>query len=354
MSSTDYDKLRADAEEQVANELAEITDPFERRRLAEEIRDQAHMELSLLSEERKQLIASAALYEPQDLLYRRFGISRLQMRRLAMDVLLGGLGDRDDWVIPPRYPADREQAALDAGVPHPDNVVDEAAKIAARYEAAEARRGAAIAHLEDAYEEARTAGGRYNVGAVDRPDFDAIRQAAREEVTKEFEALTLSDEERLRRAAEVVDREEETITDLLPKRDAAVSSLAFYTTARGVYFSAGVNRNACNRILVRALKLPRDSEPPKRADQPAAARAARVKFVKNAERTLPEIAKEYEAAKARQAAATKIRDAAILTMHAAPYGWSRGQIAEAIDRDEKVVSRVIAPDDNADRRYHPA
>ncbi|MET9528202.1 hypothetical protein [Streptomyces coeruleorubidus] len=347
MSGIDYDELRADAEAQVADELAEIKDPFERRRLAEEIRDQAHMELSLLADERKQLIAAAALYEPQDLLYQRFGISRLQMRRLAMDVLLGGLGDREEWVIPPRYPENRQQAARDAGVPHPDNVVEEAAKIAARYETAEARRDAAVAHLEDAYEAVRTVGGRFHVGPLDRPDFATIRQAAREEVTKEFAALNVSDEERLRRAAEAVDREEEKIAELLPKRDAAVCSLAFYTTARGVYFSTGITRTAVNRVLARALKLPRDTEPPKRADQPAAARAARVKFIKNADRKLPEIAKEYEAAKARQSAAIEIRDAAIRTMHAAPYGWTPPQIAEVIDRDPKAVRRVVSPDQNS-------
>ncbi|MGA5411623.1 hypothetical protein ACPCSC_30750 [Streptomyces lavendulocolor] len=347
MSSIDYDKLRADAEEQVAAELAEISDPFERRSLAEEIRDQAHMELSLLADERKQLIAAAALYEPQDLLYQRFGISRLQMRRLAMDVLLGGLGDREGWVLPPRYPANRQEAARDAGVPYPDDVVEKAAKIAARYETAEARRDAAVAHLEDAYEAVRTAGGRFHVSPLERPDFTVIRQAARKEVEKEFNALDVSDEERLRRAAEAVDQEEERIAELLPQRDAAACSLAFYTTARGVYFSAGISRTAFKRVLARALKLPRDAEPPKRADQPAAARAARVKFIKNADRELPGIAKEHEAAKARQAAAIEIRDAAIRTMAGAGYGWTPPQIAEVIDRDPKVVRRVLDPEQNS-------
>ncbi|MGW0757119.1 hypothetical protein ACWD1Y_11625 [Streptomyces sp. NPDC002814] len=342
--SIDYDKLRADAEAQVADELAEIKDPFERRSLAEEIRDQAHMELSLLADERKQLIASAALYEPRDTLHAQLGISRLQMRRLAMDVLLGGLGDRERHMSPPRWPGDRAQAARDAGVPHPENVVEEAVKIAARYEAAEARRNAAVAHLEDAYEAVRTAGGRFHVGPLERPDFATIRQNARTSIVKRFARLEVSAEELLRRAAEAVDRQEEQLAELLPQRDAAACSLAFYTTARGVYFSAGITRTAFNRVLARALKLPRDAELPKRADQPAAARAARVKFIKNADRKLPEIAKEYEAAKARQAAAIEIRDEAIRTMAGAGYGWTPPQIAEAIDRDPKVVRRVLDPD----------
>ncbi|AWI32620.1 hypothetical protein [Streptomyces tirandamycinicus] len=343
MSSTDYAKLRAAAKAEVNAELAEVKDPFERRTVAEEIRDQAHMELASRRSEWQQLIAAAALYEYAPQLHERFGITRTHLKRLAMSELLGGL---EDPVSPPSWPADRAKAAADAGIPHPKNVVDQAAAVAERYEYAEARRGAALAHLEAAHEAVRTAGGRVAVEALERPDFDAIREQARKEIVEEFAKLAVSPEERLRRAAEAVDQAEEEAATLLPERDAAVCSLAFYTTARGVYYSAGINRNSLKRVLTRALGLPRDSEPPKRADQPAAARAAGVPFLEDAASTLPDIAKEYEAAQARRSAAIEIRDAAIRVMHAAPYSWSRTQIAEAIDRDPKVVARVVAPAEN--------
>ncbi|MFJ5142994.1 hypothetical protein [Streptomyces sp. NPDC088707] len=348
MSSIDYDALRAAAEAEVSEELAKVTDPHERRALAEEIRDQAHMELSLLKAERQQLIAAAAWYEYHPHLHEEFGIGRLSLRRLAMAELLGGFEDREDVLNPPRWPEDRVKAARKAGIPQPPaDVIAQAAQVAARYEAAEARRDAAVAQLEDTYDAVRTAGGRVTVSALERPDFEAIRQAARTELAEEFDRLDASDEERLRRAADAVDQAEETMAKLLPKRDAAVSSLSAYTTARGVYYSAGVNRNSHTRILARALGLPRDSDPPKRAELPAAARAARVKFIKNADKQLPKIAQEYEAAKARQAAAIEIRNEMIGIMHGAPHEWTRSQIAEAIDRDPKIVARVVAADENS-------
>ncbi|MBV1940840.1 hypothetical protein KUF83_30360 [Streptomyces sp. BV286] len=346
MSSTDYDKLRADAKAEVNDELGKVKDPAQRREVAEEIRDQAYMELSMLKAERQRLIAAAALYEYEPQLHEKFGIGRTQVKRLAMDALTGGLDGRDGWINPPSWPANRAEAARKAGVPHPKNATSRAVKIAARYEAAEARRDTALAHLEDVYEELRTVGGRSNVPALARPDFAAIRDQARRGVLEEFAKVAVSDEARLRLVGEFVDQEEEKVADLLPKRDAAVCSLAFYTTARGVYYSAGISRNAMNRILARALGLPRDAKLPDRTKQPAAARAAGVRFVKNAEQQLPDIATEYEAAKARQAAAIEIRDTAIRVMHAAPYGWTPPQIAEAIDRDPKVVRRVVSPDEN--------
>ncbi|MFF0754346.1 hypothetical protein [Streptomyces sp. NPDC004267] len=347
MSSIDYDKICADAEAEVADELDGVTDPQERRAYAEEIRDQAYMEISLLADERRQLFAAAALYEYFPQMHELFGISRSHLRRLTMYYLRGGLS-REEQHNPPRWPADRAQAARDAGLPHRENAVEEATKIAVRYKSADARRSAALAYLEDAEEAIRVAGGRrIVVDKLERPDFEAIRTAARNELAKEFADLDVSDEERLRLAADAVDQAEEIMAELLPKRDAAVASLSFYTTARGVYYSAGVLRNSVTRILARALGLPRGAEPPKRAEQPDAARAARVRFIKDADRQLPKIATEYEAAKARHAAAIEIRNAMILVMHGAPHGWTRSQIAEAIDRDPKVVARVVAPDENS-------
>ncbi|MEU7228865.1 hypothetical protein [Streptomyces chrestomyceticus] len=340
--TTDYEQLRQKAQDEVNEELASVKDPFERRAAAEEIRDQAYMELSALKEERKALIASAALYEYTPQLHERFGIKRLQMKRLAMDVLRG-LKGRENWIKPPEWPADRAKAARRARIPHPDNVVEQAEKIAARYEYAEALRDTAVTHLEAAHEAVRLAGGRVKIPALERPDFDAIREEARDEVMRQFAKLIVGPEELLRTAAEAVDRAEEDAADLLVERDAAMNSLSFYTTARGVYYSAGISRQGMAAAQRRALKLPRDAKLPPRAEQPAAARAAGVKFIEDAAKELPQIAAAYEAAEARRAAAIEIRDEAVRVLHAAPYAWSRARLAEAIGRDHKVVDRAVAP-----------
>lgn len=340
MSSTDYTKIRTEARAEVDAELAEVTDPRERLTLAEEIRDQAFMEMSMLKEERQQLVASAALYEYAPDLHQKFGIARTHLRRLTMTLLHDNL-DREEQINPPSWPADRAEAARNAGLPHHKNVVQKAAAICARYEGAAARRSAAIAHLEDAGEVLRTAGGRVHVDPMERPDFATIREEARKAMVDELTAVDAPPEDRLRRAAEAVDLWEEKVAELLPKRDAAMCTLAFYTTAPGVYYSAGINRNACNRVLARILNVPSVADLPKRDKQPAAARAAGVPFVKNAERKLPKIAREYEAAKARQAAAIQVRNELIPVMNAEPYGWGPLRIAEAIDRDDKIVRRIL-------------
>lgn len=346
MSSIDFTKIRTEARAEVDTELAKVSDPRERRTLAEEIRDQAFMEMSMLKEERQQLVASAALYEYAPDLHEKFGIARTHLRRLTMTLLHDDL-DRDEQINPPRWPADRAKAAQQAGLPHHKDVVQQAAAICARYEEAAARRSAAIAHLEDAGEVLRTAGGRVHVDPMERPDFPAIREEARKAMLDELAAVDGGPEDRLRLAAEAVDVWEEKVAELLPKRDAAMCTLAFYTTAQGVYYSAGINRNACNRVLARVLKVPGVADLPKRDKQPAAARAAGVRFVKNAERKLPKIAQEYEAARARHAAAIQVRNRMIPVMNADPYGWGPLRIAEAIDRDDKIVRRVLAVSEEA-------
>ncbi|MGW3823383.1 hypothetical protein ACWEAF_13940 [Streptomyces sp. NPDC005071] len=82
---------------------------------------------------------------------------------------------------------------------------------------------------------------------------------------------------------------------------------------------------------------------PPRPEQPDAARAAGVRFVKNAAEELPQIAMECEAAEARHSAAVEIRDAAILVLNAEPYGWTLTRIGEFIDRDVSVVHRIVNP-----------
>ncbi|MFI9052444.1 hypothetical protein [Streptomyces sp. NPDC053427] len=340
MSSTiNYDKLRAGASAEVDRELAGINDPFQRRIHAEELRDQAYMELASLKSERDQFIAASALYEPSPNLHQRFGIGYNQMKRIAG----AALGLLKDPYTPAPWPRDRNQAAQDAGLPHPDDLLDQATTLAARYEEAEARRDAALAHLEAAHEAVRTAGGRVRVAAMERPDFDEVRRTATEEIRAEFATLAAGPEERLRLAAEAVDQAEEEKAALLPERDEALNSLAFYTTARAVYASAGISRQGLVRVQQRALGLPRDANLPPRPEQPAAARAAGVPLLKGAAEELPQIAAAYEAAEARHSAAVEIRDAAILVLNATPYEWGYTRIAEFIDRDVSVVHRVVNP-----------
>ncbi|MGC4950961.1 hypothetical protein ACLQ2N_32815 [Streptomyces sp. DT224] len=348
MSSIDYTAIRTKARAEVDDELGKIIDPRERRALAEEIRDQAHMELSMLRDERQQLVAAAALYEPAPDLHEKFGISRTHLRRLTMGLLHNDL-DREQQINPPPWPplSERAEAARNAGLPHPKDAVDQATAISARYEEAAARRRAAKEHLGEAGEELRAAIGRVDVGQLERPDFATIREQARTAMLDELAAVDGSPEERLRLAAEAVDHWEEQLNRLLPERDAAMCSLAFYATAKGVYYSAGINRNACNRILARVLGVPDIADIPKRDMQPAAARAAGVRFVKKAGTKLPKIALEYEAAKARHDAALQVRRELILVMGAEPYGWEAPQIAEVIDRDPKVVRRVLDANGNA-------
>ncbi len=340
--STDYGELRRRAQAGVAAELGGVDDPVAKRAAAEELRDQAYRELSALRPKRQRLIAAAALYESVPQLHERFGIQRRHMRRLALDALYG-LEGRESWHYPPGWPADPVAAAREAGIEHPDNVVAEAERVAARYEFAEARRDAAVRHLEAAQEAVRLAGGRVRVQGLERPDFDAVRRQARAGVLEQFAKLVASPEEQLQRAVESVAHAGSVADALLDRRDAAVASVAFYTTARGVYLSAGISRTGMARVLRRALGLPRDAAVPPRAEQPAAARAAGVKFVKDAAETLPRAAAAYEAAQAQRKAAMEIRDEAVRVLHAAPYGRSLTELAEAIGRDRKIVSRLVDP-----------
>ncbi|RSS86990.1 hypothetical protein EF903_17920 [Streptomyces sp. WAC05292] len=340
MSSTDYDKVRADAAAEVENELQGISDPFERRAKAEELRDQASMELSLLKPERDKLLAAAALYRYSRGMYAQFGIKYIQLKRITA----AALGTLVDIYNPPPYPLDRVKAAKDAGLPNPDDLMEQAIDAAVRYEAAEARRDTALGHLEAAHEAVRTAGGRMKADAVERPDFEQVRQDAVDEIRKEFATLAVAPDERLLLAAQAVDQAEEEVAALLPERDEALLSLAFYTTARGIYESAGISRTGLARAQQKALGLPRDAKIPTRAEQPAAARAAGVKYLKDAAQELPATAKAYEGAKARQSAAIEIRDAVLPVLAAEPYNWGVDKLAEAIDRDTKIVRRVLDPE----------
>ncbi|MGW7090037.1 hypothetical protein ACWGH2_42010 [Streptomyces sp. NPDC054871] len=344
MSSTsNYGKLRADAAAEVERELAKIGDPFRRRTHAEELRDQAYMEVASLRSEREQLLAAVALADGRvtkqtsDMLGMAFSFAV----KVAAAHNSVGLEAGRRWTTPEGLENARQRSPYRGQ--DPADVRAQARTVGRQFQAADARHEAALTHLEAAHEAVRTAGGRVRVGALERPDFAEIRRTATEEIRAEFATLAVAPEERLRLAAEAVDQAEEEKAALLPERDEAVSSLAFYTTARAVYASAGLSRNGMKRVLERALGLPREANLPPRPEQPTAARDAGVPFLKGAAEELPQIAAVYEAAYARHAAAVEIRDAAILVLNAAPYEWGYTRIAEHIGRDPSVVHRVVNP-----------
>ncbi|MER5482569.1 hypothetical protein ABT024_05045 [Streptomyces sp. NPDC002812] len=333
-----YDKIAIDADAEVSDELSAITrDPFARRARAEEIRDQARMELMALKPERDQLIAAAALYEPRDHLHQLFGISSLSMRRCMRSAL--GLGSDRDTAAP--LPKDRAAAARAAGLLHSPDLVQRAIAVCERYEAAEARRRTAVAWRDEAHEATLTAGGRVKVAPLERPDFESVRQAAVNEINAQFATLVAGPEERLHLASEAVDQAEEEMSLLRIDRDQAVNTLAFYTTARGIDFSVGINREGVRVVQRRALGLPRHAKLPPKPKQPAAARRAGVRFMADAGEDLPQIALAYEAAKARRSAAIEIRDAAMRTLHSEPYNWTQVRLSEFTGRSVGVINAIV-------------
>jgi hypothetical protein len=334
-----YAELRAAAVREVAAALDPVTDPAEQRAAAEDIAAQASLEMAGVKRERDQCLTSAALYEPRQDLAADFGITHMQMRRIVSSAL----GTMQDGRTPGAWPKDPAAAAKGVGIQHLPDCIPHGIEAAQLYEAAEARRDAALARLQAAHEAVRTAGGRVASGPMERPDFPEIRRTATEEIRAEFASTAVSPEDRLRRAADAVDQAEDEMAGLLPERDQALASLAFFTTARAAYHSAGLSRQGMRRVLERALGLERGAALPRREEQPTAARAAGVQFVANAAEELPQIATVYEAAAARRTAAIEIRTAAIRALNAEPYGWTQPRLAEAIGRDVAIVNRALNP-----------
>jgi DNA-binding MarR family transcriptional regulator len=340
-STTDYDQLRAEAAAAVNRELDAIEDPFARRARAQEIHEQATMELAVLLPDRDQLLAAAALADGRvtKQLSDALGMSYSRAEKTARRILAEGLPRRSRWNTQTNLPAVRKKFA--DVLPIGPDTRQQAAEVARAYETAEARQAAAHARIEAAHEAVMTAGGRRKTGPINRPDFDTIRKEARDDVREEFAKLAAGPTDRLRRAAEEVNQAEEAMAALKPERDRALASLAFYTTARGVYFSAGLTRQGYQRVLETALGLPRGHKLPPRPEQPAAARAAGVPYLKDAAKELPQIAAAYEEARARRHAATEIRNAIVRALHAEPHQRAQSDIARAIDRDPSVVKRIL-------------
>lgn len=339
MLTTDYDRLRTTAATDVDRELAKVTDPFERRARAAEIRDQANAELALLKPERDQLLAAAALADGRvsKELADACSMAYFYAQRVAAQHNGAHLPEGRRWT----GTAGLQQARAHNPAHAQPDIHDQAVQVARRYETAKARRDAALPHLEAAHEAVRTAGGRVRATTPTPPDFTAVRDQAAAELRNEFADLNLPPEELLARAVDAVEQAEDEVNLLLPERDQALTALACYTTARAVYHAAGLSRQGMKRVLERTLGVPRGAALPPRDEQPAAARAAGIDYNPEAAEQLPQIAAAYEAAAARRQTAIALRTAAMRTLHAEPYGWTQTRLAEAIGRDVAAVNRAL-------------
>ncbi|MFF4188184.1 hypothetical protein ACFYZ9_33815 [Streptomyces sp. NPDC001691] len=332
----DFDAERTAAADEITAQLANITDPRARLRSADEMREQALLEMATLRPERDELIANVALLNPHPALHKYFGISDIALRAIVAEAL-GEPRGRSRY--PAALPEDPAKAAQDAGIRRIRNAAKKAVETAVAFEKAEARRAAALHHIGLA--RAALIGDRTNVGRLERPDFDAIRAAAADEVTKEFSLLAVGPVDRLLRAADIVNDAQAELDGLSIERDQCIASLMCYTTARGINISAGLQRTAVQRIMTKALGLPRDAKLPTREELPAAGRAADVPLIEDAHTRLPSIVREYERYRARKDTATPIRNAAILAVAEEPHGWTHEKIGPAIGRDPSLVSRII-------------
>ncbi|MBG7704839.1 hypothetical protein HCJ76_43960 [Streptomyces sp. MC1] len=340
MNTIDYDQLRTTVEQEVTEELAKVTDPLQRRARAEAIRDQAQREATALMAVRDELVVAAALADGRvtkeladstGLAYAYAQKRVMAYHRAELPGIARAFGRAVVEELRARTPLHRE----------PD-IHARAIEAARKYEIARARQRAALRNIEAAHEAVLTAGGRIRVDISDTGiDFAEVRRQAAEELRAEYAELNAGPEERLRWAAEAVDQAESEMELLQPERDRALISLAFYTTARAPYQAAGLSRQRMRRYLERALGLPALAKLPPREQQPAAARAAGVPFVEDAATELPQIAEMYEAAAERRQVALEIRNAALRTLAAEPYGWTQTKLAEFIGRDLAVVNRAL-------------
>ncbi|MER7937872.1 MULTISPECIES: hypothetical protein [unclassified Streptomyces] len=331
-----YDRLRADAAREATAAVTAHTDPAAQRTEAADIATRATNDMDALRPERDALLASAVLYgtDRHKDIAASFGISYSTLRRAVSEAL--GLR------APRAWPTNLlEAAAAAAGITHTPDALDRGVAISVKHELARGRRDAARTIQRAAHEAVRLAGGRVHVPAPERPDFNAIRAQATQEVQAEFAVFAGRAEERARHAVQIIEQADDEIALLLPERDAALATLALYTDVRGPYIAAGLTRQALPRVLERTLGLPRGAELPSRVDQPAAARAAGVPFVEDAHLELPMIAKIYEAARARRTTAIEVRNAAVAALHDGGYGWTQVRIAELIGRDVALVNRTL-------------
>lgn len=136
----DFDDIRDKAEQEIRAEFAALkVTPEQRLARAAEAVDQAEDEMALLKDERDQAVASLAFYTTARAINYGAGLSREGVKR----ILERALGLPRFAKLPPR--AEQPAAARAAGVPFVEDAAEQLPKIAAVYEAAAARRHAAIA-----------------------------------------------------------------------------------------------------------------------------------------------------------------------------------------------------------------
>ncbi|MFJ4342618.1 hypothetical protein [Streptomyces sp. NPDC088915] len=339
LPTIDYADVRAGAVADVRETLQQIADPKARRAAADEIRETAFLSMATIRPERDELIAAYALHHPEDrdALAQAFGIVRSTLRRIQLEALGQTWGEAGA-KLPAK--ADRPRAAEDAGLNCTDETGPKAVDLATRFQDSSARWKEALDQIGLADAEAIAASGRRVVPKLDRPDFASIRKQAEEQVNKEFATISRPDE-RLERAAEIVNEAQDELDRLIEDRDKAIASLTCYTTARGINLSAGLSRTGVLRVMQKALKLGRDAALPAREQLAAAGKDAGVPMVKDAHEALPRIAREYETHRALRDAAMPIRNAAIPVMAAAPYEWAHQRIADEIGVPASYVTRTV-------------
>ncbi|MFJ8301289.1 hypothetical protein ACIQ9R_36060 [Streptomyces sp. NPDC094447] len=336
LPATDYDKVRAKAAADVREALQQIDDPKARRATADEMREAAYLNLAIVRPERDQLIAAYAFHHPYDCTPRElcaaFGLSHSNLRQIR----IGALGQT--WgVAGTKLPSkeDMPGVADSLGLHCTEETGAQAVELAVQFQENDAAWKEALHQIGLAT--AELAARRLTVPPLERPDFATIRDDARDQVLAEFADITRPDE-RLERSAEVVIEAQEEMDRLIVERDQLIASLSCYTTAKAVYFSAGLSRTGLKRVMERALRLDRDAKLPTRDDLMQAGQDAGVPFVENAHETLPKIAREYERHRTIREAATQIRDAVIPVLVAPPYQWTHQRIADAAGIPQPYVT----------------
>lgn len=339
LNAIDYDAVRTAAAQDVRETLQQIADPKARREAADEIRETAFLSMATIRPERDELIAAYALHHPddRDALARAFGLVRSTLRRVQVEAL-GQTWGVAGTALPPK--ADRPRAAENAGLLCTEETGPKALDLAVRYQESSARWMEALTQIGHADAAVIAASGRRVVPKLERPDFAAIREQAARQVNDEFATISRPDE-RLERAAEIVNEAQDEMDSLIDDRDAAIASLTCYTTARGINLSAGLSRTGVLRVMQKALKLDRDAGLPAREQLAAAGKDAGVPVVPDAHEVLPRIAREYETNRALRDAAMPIRNATIPVMAAAPYEWAHQRIADELGVPAPYVTRVV-------------
>ncbi|WJV44542.1 hypothetical protein [Streptomyces flavofungini] len=192
---------------------------------------------------------------------------------------------------------------------------------------------------------------------IEVPDHEAIRDTAQRHIEKEFSRITRPDD-RLKRAAEVVQQADLEIVAHVGERNEAAMSLWFYEGVRGLDKVLGVTGNAYTEMRRLALhgadaaepvdgteKAPEEWAPLTKVRRRAqlsgpgetrmtpeqrrhAAEQAGIPKIDGAAEVLPRLSEIVSAATARRKAALPFLQDAVLVLSEAPYEWTTDRIAE--------------------------